>query len=60
MNFTEAVKTCFKKFGTFEGTAGKAELWYFYLLGMGLNVVSYFIDVNYFGIEEGFVEEKEL
>ena len=54
MDFGTAIKTCFKKFGTFEGRAGKAEFWYFYLLGMGLNVVSYFIDVNYFGIEEGF------
>ena len=54
MDFGTAIKTCFKKFGTFEGRAGKAEFWYFYLLGMGLNVVSYFIDVNYFGIREGF------
>ena len=54
MDFGTAIKTCFKKFGTFEGTAGKAEFWYFYLLGMGLNVLSYFIDLNYFGVREGF------
>ena len=54
MDFGTAIKTCFSKFGTFEGTAGKAEFWYFYLLGMGLSVASYFIDLNYFGIREGF------
>ena len=54
MDFGTAIKTCFKKFGTFEGAAGKAEFWYFYLLGMGLNVLSYFIDLNYFGVGEGF------
>ena len=54
MDFGTAIKTCFKKFGTFEGRAGKAEFWYFYLLAMGLNVVSYFVDLNYFGIREGF------
>ena len=47
MDFGTAIKTCFSKFGTFEGTAGKAEFWYFYLLGMVLNVASYFIDLNY-------------
>ena len=53
MDFGTAIKTCFKKFGTFEGRAGKAEFWYFYLLAIGLKVVSYFIDIKYFGLQEG-------
>jgi len=54
MDFGTAIKTCFKKFGTFEGTAGKAEFWYFYLLGLGLSLLSHVIDLNYFDVKEGF------
>ena len=35
MNFTEAVKTCFKKYGTFSGRASRSEYWYFILLVSG-------------------------
>ena len=35
MNFTEAVKTCFKKYGTFSGRASRSEYWYFILLVAG-------------------------
>jgi|ETNmetMinimDraft_33_1059910.scaffolds.fasta_scaffold12942_1 general L-amino acid transport system permease protein len=54
MDFGTSIKTCFKKFGIFEGRAGKAEFWYFYLLAIGLNVASFFIDIKYFGLQEGF------
>jgi uncharacterized membrane protein YhaH (DUF805 family) len=31
MNFTDAIKTCFSKFATFEGRARRSEYWWFYL-----------------------------
>ena len=51
MDFGTAIKTCFSKYGTFEGTADKAELWYFYFFVGGINVATYFIDLIYFGLE---------
>jgi uncharacterized membrane protein YhaH (DUF805 family) len=31
MNFQNAIKTCFKKYATFQGRASRSEFWYFYL-----------------------------
>jgi len=31
MDILEAVKTCFKKFATFDGRASRSEFWYFFL-----------------------------
>lgn len=39
MNFTEAVKTCFSKYATFSGRAGKPEFWWFFLF----QVAVYFV-----------------
>ena len=35
MTFIEAVKTCFKKYGTFSGRASRSEYWYFVLFIIG-------------------------
>ena len=34
MSFSEAVKTCFRKYADFSGRARRSEYWYFYLLTM--------------------------
>jgi uncharacterized membrane protein YhaH (DUF805 family) len=31
MNFTEAISSCLKKYATFDGTASRAEYWWFWL-----------------------------
>jgi len=37
MDFWSAVKTCFKKYATFEGRASRSEFWYFTLFTMLVN-----------------------
>ena len=39
MTFVEAVKTCFKKYVTFNGTASRPEYWWFFLF----NIVGSFV-----------------
>ena len=34
MNFTESIKTCYKKFFDFSGRASKSEYWWFQLYGI--------------------------
>lgn len=31
MTFTDSISTCFKKYATFDGTAGVSEFWWFFL-----------------------------
>lgn len=31
MNMGDAIKTCFKRYATFRGTASRSEYWYFFL-----------------------------
>jgi uncharacterized membrane protein YhaH (DUF805 family) len=45
---------CFIKYGVFDGVAGKAEFWWFYLFFTILSVASYFIDLNLMNSETGF------
>ena len=39
LNFLEAIKVCFSKYATFSGRARRSEFWWFYLLGVILNMV---------------------
>ena len=39
LNFFEAIKVCFSKYATFSGRARRSEFWWFYLLGVILNMV---------------------
>lgn len=39
LNFLEAIKICFSKYATFSGRARRSEFWWFYLLGVILNMV---------------------
>ncbi|MBI1349563.1 MAG: DUF805 domain-containing protein [Actinomycetales bacterium] len=41
MSFTESVRTCFNKFGTFEGRATRSEFWWFYLFVILVGMVFY-------------------
>ncbi len=41
MSFTESVRTCFNKFGTFDGRAGRSEFWWFYLFILLVGLVGY-------------------
>ncbi|HEX2547338.1 MAG TPA: DUF805 domain-containing protein [Ramlibacter sp.] len=40
MTFTDAVKTCFQKFATFTGRAGRPEFWWFFLFQVIVNVAT--------------------
>ena len=31
MTFIESIQTCFRKYATFDGTAGRSEYWWFFL-----------------------------
>ena len=54
MNFTEAVKTCFKKYGTFSGRASRSEYWYFILLVSGSILL--FVLLGVFAGGSGFAQ----
>ena len=41
MSFTEAVRTCFNKFATFEGRAGRPEFWWWFLFTILVSLVGY-------------------
>jgi uncharacterized membrane protein YhaH (DUF805 family) len=43
MNFQTAIKTCFKKYGVFNGRASRSEFWFFilgcFLVGLALSEI---------------------
>ena len=41
MSFTEAIKTCFRKYANFRGRAGRAEYWWFFLFTAIVAVIPY-------------------
>ena len=43
LNFLEAIKVCFSKYATFSGRARRSEFWWFYLLGVILNMAFSFL-----------------
>jgi uncharacterized membrane protein YhaH (DUF805 family) len=53
-DFSYYISKCFGKYAVFEGIAGKAEFWWFYLFFTILSVVSYLIDLNLMNSETGF------
>jgi uncharacterized membrane protein YhaH (DUF805 family) len=52
-DFSYYIGKCFGKYAVFEGVAGKAEFWWFYLFFTILSVASYFIDLNLMNSETG-------
>lgn len=58
MRFSEAYKTCFKKYATFKGRARRKEYWYFvlfvFLISLAIGFVSGFI-VGLFDLDESFI-----
>ena len=50
MDFGTAIKTCFSKYGTFDGQAGKGEFWYWYLFYLICGALSVIIDAVVIGI----------
>lgn len=55
MGFKEAVKTCFKKYFSFEGCAARAELWWFYLFYLAGLLVLFVATVAAFYFLEALV-----
>lgn len=53
-DFSYYIGRCLGKYAVFEGVAGKAEFWWFYLFFTILSVVTYFIDLNLMNSETGF------
>lgn len=53
-DFSYYISKCFGKYAVFEGIAGKAEFWWFYLFFTILSVVSYLIDLNLMNSKTGF------
>ncbi|QFS82746.1 Inner membrane protein YhaH [Roseivivax sp. THAF40] len=49
MTFTEAIKTCFSKYATFQGRAARPEFWYFALFLVLGNFLCGLIDRALFG-----------
>ena len=39
MDFRKSVKTCFKKYATFNGRASLSEFWYFWLLNFAVYAI---------------------
>ena len=54
MNLKNAVKTCFKKYGTFSGRASRSEYWYFILFIYGLILL--FVLLGFIINSPGFVQ----
>ena len=50
MDFGTAIKTCFSKYGTFDGQASKGEFWYWFLFTLICGVVATIIDIFIIGI----------
>jgi uncharacterized membrane protein YhaH (DUF805 family) len=49
MTFTQAVKTCFRKYITFSGRASRSEYWWFFLFIILGSIVAGFLDALLFG-----------
>jgi len=47
----EAVASCFKKFATFKGRAGRPEFWWFFLFVLIVGIVLVVIDILLFGVD---------
>jgi len=45
MSFGDAIKTCFNKYATFDGRAGRAEYWWFALFYLIIYAVALVIDI---------------
>ena len=50
MDFGTAIKTCFSKYGTFDGQASKGEFWYWFLFALICGGVATIIDIFIIGI----------
>ena len=50
MDFGTAIKTCFSKYGTFDGQASKGEFWYWFLFAIICGVVATIIDIFIIGV----------
>lgn len=46
MNFTEAVKTCFKKYADFKGRASRSEYWWFFLATLLMSIALSIVNEN--------------
>ena len=44
LSFVEAIDTCFRKYAVFSGRASRSELWYFFLFGIIMGVLTDLID----------------
>lgn len=51
MSFNESVKTCFSKYVTFSGRAGRPEYWWFALFVIVTSAVLSMIDAAIFGVD---------
>ncbi len=49
LEFGEAVKICFKKYGNFKGRASRSEFWWFCLFGGLGGLVTSILDIIFFG-----------
>ena len=52
MEFGEAIRTCFRKFGTFSGRASRSEFWYFQLFVVITAIVADILDRALFSTSE--------
>ena len=50
MNFSTAIKTCFRKYATFKGRAPRSEYWWFYALYTALEIASTALDETVFNL----------
>ncbi len=48
MSFADAVRTCFRKYATFSGRAGRPEFWWFALFGLLGNLLAGLVDAALF------------
>ena len=54
MEFGEAIRTCFRKFGTFSGRASRSEFWYFQLFAILTAIVADILDRALFSTADAF------
>ena len=50
MDIQQSIKTCFKKYATFEGRASRSEFWWFQVFYLMVTIVAVFLDYG-FGID---------
>ncbi len=46
MTFQESIRTCFKKYGEFNGRAGRSEFWWWFLFAFLVSIVAQMISQN--------------